>query len=403
MEDLARGMRREDGLHQEIIELLPWYLNETLSSEEAQRVAEHLKSCKACERELQEVQGLQKIIAAPAEAFSSEAALQSTMREIRSRQQKTAPAQKEKHPSWWQSLDWGAVLRPRMALGVAVMATLFIAVGWLIGQQFQADKEVDYRPVGDALTDQPQVLPFNIRLQGKFKMEMGKQTLSEESFTLLFNNKSKDLLLTSEIQASEIARAGKATQGLQLTGQYRPVGYTISGPLVYEGTEAKARFTERQVIMDTRDQSQGKEQKAPVRIVDLKDFPVVIDFNVMSHYAILHRILVERLQTGDQPDQLQFTAVTPQALKDNPLIVKNIESAQLAYQGKTIETKRYEIEMGTGASLLRFYLYEEATDKERILIAIHMPAQPSLPALSDILAYRSDLYPLGLELNQGAQ
>ncbi len=403
MEDLARGMKREDGLHQEIIELLPWYLNETLSPEEKQKVTDHIKACRACERELAEVQGLQKIVIAPAEEFATEAALKNTMQQIRSRQKQAAPAQREQRASWWQRFDWTGVLRPRMALGVAIMATLFIGFGWLIGQQFQADREVDYRPVGDALTDQPQVLPFGIWLQGKFKMDMGRQTLSEESFILLFNNKSKDLLLTSEIQAAEISRAGKANQGLQLTGQYRPVGYTISGPLVYEGSEAKASFTERQVIMDSSDKSQGREQKAPLRIVDLNNFPVVLDFNVMSHYAILHRIIVDRLRQAIPLDQLQFTAITPQALKDNPLIIKKIEAAQLVYQDKTIETKRYELEMGTGANLLRFYLYEEATGKEKNLIAIHMPVQSSLPALSDIVAYRSDLYPQGLELAQGAK
>lgn len=40
--------------HDKIMELLPWYANETLEEHERRTVAEHLQTCAACRRELEE-------------------------------------------------------------------------------------------------------------------------------------------------------------------------------------------------------------------------------------------------------------------------------------------------------------------------------------------------------------
>ena len=55
----------------EIRELLPWYLNRTLSEEEIRKVEEHLKGCSRCQRELKELSWLYSGIAQVGKAEKS--------------------------------------------------------------------------------------------------------------------------------------------------------------------------------------------------------------------------------------------------------------------------------------------------------------------------------------------
>jgi hypothetical protein len=387
----------EDKLHLEIVELLPWYLNGTLETKEHDNVTQHIENCLSCRRELEELKGLQKAITAPTIDFSTETALAKTIQQIRSQERTTEKTQR----AWWQ-LDWAPLLRPRLALGVAIMAAIFIGTGMFVGLQLQAEKRVKFEEQGQALTEEYNVMPFVIWLQGTFRTTMDKQTLSQESFSLLFNKKSQDLLLNSKIEASEFTRAGQATQNLQLTGDYRPLAYTIDGPLVYEGNQAEARFTDQQAVM-TLPSSIQSNQAAPARVVDLTNFPVILDFSVMSHYAIFHRLLTERLSQGETIEKLQFTALAPQALKADTLSVTKLETASLMYQGKAFEVRRYDLEIGSSEKRLKVELYEEKRSERRVLVAIHIPAQSSLPSPSAIFVYRNDLYPEGLELAEGAK
>ncbi len=398
MEDLTGPMKpEEDKLHLEIVESLPWYLNGTLETEERGKVAEHLKNCLLCRRELEELKGLQKAITVPTFEFSTETAIATTMQRIRGRENTT---EKTQRAGW--NLDWALLLRPRLALGVAVMAALFIGTGMFVGLQLQAEKRVKFEEQGQALTEEYNVLPFVIWLQGTFRTTMDRQTLSQESFSLLFNKKSQDLLLNSKIEASAFTQAGQATQNLQLRGDYRPLAYTIEGPLVYEGNQAEVRFTDQQAVMTLPDSIQSS-QAAPARVVDLTGFPVILDFSVMSHYTILHRLLTERLSQGETIEKLEFTALAPQALKADALSVTKVESSRLIYQEKAVELTRYDLKIGSGENVLRVELYEEKRSEGRVLIAIHMPVQSSLPSPAAIFVYRNDLYPEGLQLAERAK
>jgi len=394
MEDLAGRMRKEEP-HLEIVELLPWYLNETLDAKERTKIAEHLKSCAACSRELDELKGLQKVITAPVQELSSETVLERTMQQIRSRR-KPAPAQAQQRPSWWK-LDWGTLLRPRMALAVGILAAVFVSVGVIVGLQLQAEKRVKIEEVGSKITDQYAVLPFEIYLQGTFTTMTGNTALSQESFTMFFNNKAKDFLLSSKIEANEIAHAGKANQSYQLTGDYQPLVYSLEGPVVYDADRVEATFINQQAIMSVF----KSDKTSPQRVVDLKGFPVVIDFSVMSHFAVFHRILRDRLTNGESLETLRFTALAPQALRDEPLTVTKREETALKYQGQTLKVTRYQLEIGPKENILRVELYEEDRGKEKVLVAIRIPMQARVSSLSDIFAYRSDLYPQGLELAPG--
>lgn len=53
--------------HQEVIELLPWYANSSLSEGERREVATHLSSCAACAEELDQLQAIQVALKESAE------------------------------------------------------------------------------------------------------------------------------------------------------------------------------------------------------------------------------------------------------------------------------------------------------------------------------------------------
>ncbi|MBI1742521.1 zf-HC2 domain-containing protein [Candidatus Acetothermia bacterium] len=392
MEDLAGRMKKEES-HLEIVELLPWYLNETLDAKERTKVTEHLKSCASCSQELDELKGLQKVITAPVQELSSETALEHTMQQIRSRR-KPASAQAQQRPSWWK-LDWGTMLRPRMALAVGILAAVFVSVGVFVGLQLQAEKRVKLEEVGSQLTDE-YAPPSLILQQGIFKMTMSGSPLSEESFTLTMNRKFKELQLNSKIEASELSRAGQAIQEFHLTNDYQPVDYSLEGPMVYQGDRVHATFKNGQVVM-----SLFENEKVSNRVVDLKGIPIILDFSVMSHFAVFHRILRYRLDNGESWEKLQFTALAPQALRDEPLFVTKKEEALLKNQGQMLKVTRYRLEMGPKDNVLAVELYEADTGKEKVLVAIRIPVQKRVSSLSDIFAYRSDLYPQGLALTGG--
>ena len=51
--------------------LLPWYLNRTLSAEEAKKVEAHLKECPKCQKELEELRWLSSGVKEHKEVFAS--------------------------------------------------------------------------------------------------------------------------------------------------------------------------------------------------------------------------------------------------------------------------------------------------------------------------------------------
>ena len=48
--------------HQQVMELLPWYVNATLQPEERTQVEAHLKGCQECARELEQALELQHAV-----------------------------------------------------------------------------------------------------------------------------------------------------------------------------------------------------------------------------------------------------------------------------------------------------------------------------------------------------
>ena len=100
-------MEPEQPLHTEAM-LLPGYVNQTLSLEEEQQVATHLKACMTCQQELQEVTNMQTAIKASIEQRPgpSPAAFSTLMRRIE--QEKQAQTHRVTQPEaipWWKTLE----------------------------------------------------------------------------------------------------------------------------------------------------------------------------------------------------------------------------------------------------------------------------------------------------------
>ena len=378
----------QDVVHREIIELLPWYLNKTLEPEEQARVENHLRECSPCHGELEELTGLRKVVAVEVPQFSG-TLLEGTMRRIRARRQ---PVTRERTSEWWRGF-----LRPRLALSLSALAVVFLGLGVFVGFQFGVNRAV----IGGApapgfqsahTTDQYFAFPRAILIRGTLTMEIGSRPLEQEDFTLEKQEDGK-LLLTSNIQANELA----AVQNLQLTPDARPLSYSLQGPLVYRGIRAEAGFTDEQANLSVCCTTTASGQEISRRIVQLDGFPVLYDFSVMSHFALIQRVLSEQLARGISPKELKYSAITPQALRVEPLWVEDIQPATLTSQGRLLSVTRYSLAIGQKENPLRVDLY--ALDKEELL-AIYIPVQPRLASSSAIFVYRSDLYPQGLEIPQ---
>ncbi len=100
-------METEQPLHTEAT-LIPGYVNRTLSAVEQQQVANHLKTCVTCQREVQEVTTMQTAIKTSIEQRSgpSPAAFSTLLRRIE--QEKHAMQRQPSRPtepSWWETIE----------------------------------------------------------------------------------------------------------------------------------------------------------------------------------------------------------------------------------------------------------------------------------------------------------
>jgi hypothetical protein len=91
--------------HQEVIELLPWYVNATLSEPERRDVNEHLASCTPCQAELEQLNAVQLAVVESAEELPapSESRLKQAMAQIDELERARQPA-RARSASWWSVL-----------------------------------------------------------------------------------------------------------------------------------------------------------------------------------------------------------------------------------------------------------------------------------------------------------
>ena len=124
--------------HQEVIELLPWYVNATLDEHERREVSEHLASCMPCRTELEEMTVLQRAVVESSDELPapSQALLKQAMAQIDSFERARQTA---RSASWLSELKdrvGDALLGwcgPMPNLARAVVAAQFLLIAGLAG------------------------------------------------------------------------------------------------------------------------------------------------------------------------------------------------------------------------------------------------------------------------------
>lgn len=382
--------------HREIAELLPWYANGTLDPEERAHVERHLQRCAECRRELEELEGLKAVLAQEAEeamalAPKQEASLQSALKRL-GLEPESQPRRRQTHVFGWRRLF---SLRPAPALALSALAIVFLGLGVILGLQLAIHTTVigDLPKPGERaapLTGAYFAIPREILAEGTLTLLVGSQKMAEEAFTLERQDDGT-LLLSSNIQAGELA----AVQRLVLTDALAPLSYSLQGPLVLGGRRAEARFDlrNRQATLSVCCTRTAEGEQIQRRIVLIEGDPVLYDFSVPSHFALLYRAILERLRQGVSTDELRLTALTPQALRAEPLTVEGVDSAVLKAPTRKITVTRYRLLFGSRENALQVDLY--AQDAEGVLLAVKIPVQPRLASSAPVTIYRSDLYPQG--------
>ena len=110
--------------HQQITELLPWYVNSTLKPEERVQVEAHLKECSECARELEHTLELQQAVMADREDVPEPSSFGFTRTLAR-----VEEYEREKAGGWWQRI-------PRFAwMAMAAQLVMILALGALLSRR----------------------------------------------------------------------------------------------------------------------------------------------------------------------------------------------------------------------------------------------------------------------------
>lgn len=400
MADLKGRVESGNEDHQEVLELLPWYLNGTLGDDERATVDLHLRECASCQFELEELQGLQSALLAE-ELDLEEIFLQDTMDEIRSRPKEAAkiePKRESKPEKRRKQKPF--ILRPRLAFTFSAIVIFFI-VGIILGGFFftgitdnpgtnvtssETDGTVNQGQTDSQFRTDGQVVFFetDFRDQGTFKTRVGNVEKSLEKFS--FEGQSAgSFTLNSTID--EIGGEGKsAGHNLSLSSDFLPIQYRLVGNVVYEGNRAEAVVLEDHALL-TKSAVDGTYK----RRAELYSQPVILDFSVMSHFYVLHEAIKLQANAGVSYEAMSFTVLTPQVLLAEQMTIVAVESAFLnRAENESVPVTRYVLRQGAEANALEIHLY--ATQSGEELIAIHFPRQDRIAASTGVFSFRSDLY-----------
>ena len=122
--------------HQKVQELLPWFLNGTLESEDVAQVEEHLQSCPACRTELGCLQVLRSTYIDTELAPDAEAALA----RLRPRLEERAPASRPRRTDE-RTRARPAAIPSWLGLALAAQFALILGLGWKVLQPDRAALE----------------------------------------------------------------------------------------------------------------------------------------------------------------------------------------------------------------------------------------------------------------------
>jgi hypothetical protein len=136
-----------DDTHDEVVILLPWYVNGTLEGEEWLRVKRHVKQCPACRHELAILRALvDRIIAAPVPDRSAQA--YARLRDILSKREATpgAPARRERTS---RNAGWRSTFVRDYVIRLAVAVAVLLVLAPLERQQMDYLVEPSFRTLSD--------------------------------------------------------------------------------------------------------------------------------------------------------------------------------------------------------------------------------------------------------------
>jgi len=410
MADL-KGNVTHDDQHQEILELLPWYLNGTLESEEHKKIELHLQSCSSCRHELEEYEGLQGLLLDD-ELDLSEIYLEDTMEIIRSKsnrvaQPEPAPSRKPYYDVDEPPKRRGFVLRPRLAFSFGVLLIAFLVAGIFLGNYLGKQEIIADDPLPTAnpgtVNQQQEESPFSesggrrfltreIVDQGSFSTYLGNAKQSDEDFFLTREEDGR-FILDSDIKDARFA-GNTGSQRLLLDENFRPESYNMTGSVVYQAHRVDAAI-EADHALYTLSRIDGVQ----TRRVELREFPVMWDYSAFSHFVTIHRAILNEVENGVPLDEIVFSSLTPQILDIQEMRVVGADEVTLTSPDGDVEAIKYSLEAGNSAEPFKMELYSRVTDDT--LIAVYMPKQAGLGTTQGLFSYRSDIYPSGL--NQPAE
>ena len=171
---MTRHTSPATGQHQQILLLLPWYLNQSLQHNERQQVKSHLRSCMLCNRELV---ALRKLAAAVKQSSDLDVAAQASFARLREKLQTADPVRQKPAPSNNQptlvlfkkranaapGLSGNSANRPNRFLRLsgstvtrfAIAASMLLAMMPLIMQNGRSPATTDYYTLSAAKPESP--------------------------------------------------------------------------------------------------------------------------------------------------------------------------------------------------------------------------------------------------------
>jgi anti-sigma factor RsiW len=135
-------------LHEEALELLPWFVNGTLAGAEHAAVEQHVRSCLPCRAALQEQLQLQTLIKQqPTVRLSPDAGFADLMRQVDdSAHSRFGPGFRQ----WHRSLANAFVPWTRRAVTIAVLIAGLALTSWLLTSRYSNPEQGPYATSSDS-------------------------------------------------------------------------------------------------------------------------------------------------------------------------------------------------------------------------------------------------------------
>lgn len=160
----------KNSVHDDVLELLPWFVNESLGERERQRVLTHLRDCPECRRERDELQALAQLVGE--DDGSADADYRFAFRKL-IRRIEAAEANRESTRDFGRSSPWRRAVPWFGAAASVLVAVLLVAV--MNGESGESENE--FRTLFAPKTVQPEGIPHRVALT--FEQPLAPETLRQ--------------------------------------------------------------------------------------------------------------------------------------------------------------------------------------------------------------------------------